>query len=131
MTIYLSVKNALDLHEDIIKTIGGLNGIRNLGLLESAIHAPQQILFGQEMYKSIPEKSSVYLYHIIKNHPFNDGNKRTAFSCFCTFVKANGYCVENKNYLENLCVQIAENDIDKKEIIYLISIHRVISQIFS
>lgn len=62
------------------------------GLLESALDAPKAAMFGMEMYKTVHEKSAVLLFHIIKNHPFNDGNKRTGFmSClaFCEMNKLN------------------------------------------
>lgn len=80
---YLSVEQVIFLHDSIIAEFGGLKGIRDIGLLESALNTPQVTLWGQEMYRTLSEKGAVYVYHLIKNHPFNDGNKRTAYDPDC------------------------------------------------
>lgn len=118
MTKYLSTKQVIDIHDEIIHKTGGLKGIRDIKLLESAINAPQIYLFEAEMYQSIYEKSLIYLYHIIKNHPFIDGNKRTAYATVCIFFKINDCEMNYKDSLEHLCIAIANGSIDKHDLLH-------------
>lgn len=117
--IYLTLDQVLEIHREMLERYSGLAGIRDLGALESAIDAPKAAMFGQEMYKTGAEKGAVYLYHIIKNHPFNDGNKRTALGTWAAFYQVNEFNLEvyNKTNLENLCVAIAEGKIKKEDLI--------------
>jgi death on curing protein len=70
MILYLSVEQIIQIHDRVIAQNGDLPGLRSKNELESAVEAPKVSLYGNEMYKTIAEKCSVYLYHIIKNHPF-------------------------------------------------------------
>jgi len=74
---YLSVEQVLAAHTELIKCYGGSQGVRNRGLLESAVFRPQASAFGQEAYPTLFEKCAVLGYSLIQNHPFLDGNKRT------------------------------------------------------
>jgi death-on-curing protein len=76
---YLTANQVIAFHDTLIEKFGGLSGIRDKNLLYSALNAPKVSFGGKDMYSSIPEKAAVYLYHIAKNHPFNDANKRTAY----------------------------------------------------
>jgi death on curing protein len=93
--IYLSLEQVIALHDMLIAKFGGLSGIRERSLLESAIANPMTAVFGQEMHPTVFDKAASYLYSIARNHPFLDGNKRTASSCALIFLRYNG---ENPRY---------------------------------
>lgn len=67
----------------------GLGGLRDRGLLESAVHRPFQSAFGTDIFPSIEEKAAALFHSLISNHPFIDGNKRTAVTSVCIFLVAN------------------------------------------
>jgi death-on-curing protein len=88
---YLSLEEILRLHFQIIEDYGGSHGVRDENRLKSVISAPIQEVFGEEQYKSIYEKASVYLRNIVGDHPFVDGNKRTAITICIIFLGRNGF----------------------------------------
>src|SRR5690349_8791542 len=88
--IYLSFEQIIELHDALINKFGGLLGIRERGLLESALAAPMMAVFGVELHKTIYNKAAAYLFYIAKNHAFLDGNKRTAAAAALSFLRANG-----------------------------------------
>ncbi|HRW99814.1 MAG TPA: type II toxin-antitoxin system death-on-curing family toxin [Cyclobacteriaceae bacterium] len=75
----ISLTEAERIHEILIDSFGGASGIRDRGILESAIHRPYQTFDGQELYPNPIDKSAAIFESIISNHPFIDGNKRTAY----------------------------------------------------
>lgn len=77
---FVPLVDVIDIHQRQIERFGGLDGIRDEGLLESAVAQPQATFFGEFLHPTICDQASAYLYHIAKNHPFIDGNKRTAFA---------------------------------------------------
>ena len=81
----------LQIHSAAIARFGGLDGVRDEGLLESALAQPFQTFDGEELYPSIAQKAARYAYGIASNHPFADGNKRTATAVMGTFLRMNGY----------------------------------------
>lgn len=81
----------LAIHADQIQRFGGMPGVRDEGLLESALAQPFAAFGGQELYPSIPEKAARYGFGIIKNHPFADGNKRTGAALIFAFLRGNDY----------------------------------------
>ena len=90
---FLTLTEVLEFHKDLIREFGGSPGIRDLGLAESALAMPQAGAGGR-YYHAFPfEMAAAYLYHIVQNHPFVDGNKRTAFAAALTFLELNGYPV--------------------------------------
>ena len=90
-TIFLTLEQVLFIHEDQIARYGGSHGVRDFGLLESAILRAQTTFGGQELYPSIFEKASALMHSLVKNHAFVDGNKRTATVSTLTFLVLNGY----------------------------------------
>ena len=88
---FLTEQEVLCIHDTIISKYGGLHGIRDKGLLESALAAPSSSFGGIFIHASLTEMAAAYLFHIAKNHPFLDGNKRTAFACMDIFLQKNGY----------------------------------------
>ena len=88
---YLTVKDVILLHNFAIDNFGGSHGLRDLGLLESAVMRPQASFGGQDLYKTIFLKTAVLLHSLLLNHVFVDGNKRTAMFSAMTFLELNGY----------------------------------------
>ena len=87
---YLTLIEVLELHRRIIEQSGGALGIRDFGLLESAIAQPRMTFGGEELYSSLIEKSAALGFSIIMNHPFVDGNKRTGHAAVETLLILNG-----------------------------------------
>lgn len=94
-TTYLSVSRVLFIHDQMVKRFGGSHGVRDIGLIESAIARPQSTFDKQELYESLFDKGAALLQSLLKNHPFVDGNKRTALSSAGIFLKLNGYYLVN------------------------------------
>jgi death on curing protein len=80
----------LRMHEEALMLHGGLEGVRDLGLLESALARPKNVFAYSEQAASLAQLAASYAKGIVANHPFADGNKRTAFTVSVTFLKLNG-----------------------------------------
>ncbi|MEM8835846.1 MAG: type II toxin-antitoxin system death-on-curing family toxin [Planctomycetota bacterium] len=88
---FLSVDDVLRLHRIAIADQGGDPGIRDRGLLESALAQPTQQIAGQYTHDDIPSMAAAYLYHLCRNHPFVDGNKRAGLAASIAFLIDNDY----------------------------------------
>lgn len=86
---FLTLNNVMDIHQRQIEVHGGSDGIRDEGLLLSALAMPQAGFFGDYAHKDIYEMAAAYLFHIVMNHPFVDGNKRTAAAAAIIFLGIN------------------------------------------
>ncbi len=86
----LSKKQVLALHSDLIREFGGTEGIRDEGLLESALAAPFQTFDGEPAYPSLKAKAARLGVGLVSNHPFVDGNKRTGAHVMLVFLALNG-----------------------------------------
>ncbi|MFH1900917.1 MAG: type II toxin-antitoxin system death-on-curing family toxin [Candidatus Omnitrophota bacterium] len=91
MIQYLSVEQILIAHTELIKRYGGSEGVRDRGLLESAVFRPQASAFGKDAYVTLFEKCAVLGYSLIQNHSFVDGNKRIGFAAIHLMLLINGY----------------------------------------
>lgn len=89
MIRYPSTDEALELHRLLLKHFGGLGGIRDLGLLESALYRPQT-----GHYKDVVQMAAALMESLLINHPFVDGNKRVAFFLTDTFLRMNGWKIK-------------------------------------
>jgi death on curing protein len=87
---FLTLIEVLELHRRVIGQSGGAFGIRDIGLLESAIAQPQMTFGGEDLYPNLLEKAAALGFSIIMNHPFVDGNKRTGHAATETFLVLNG-----------------------------------------
>ena len=87
---FLDTETVLRLHDRQIERFGGRTGVRNRGLMESALAQPQATFGGELLHPTLADQAAAYLYHLAKNHPFIDGNKRTAFAVMDTFLRLNG-----------------------------------------
>jgi death on curing protein len=88
---YLTVEEVVRLQEMVIAQSGGLPGVKNLGLVESAVALPKQTFGGTELYPSAGEKAAALGFSLARNHGFNDGNKRIAHAAMEAFLVLNGY----------------------------------------
>lgn len=87
---FVPLEDVIFIHEAIIDTIGGKGGIRDFTLLHSAIVRPQASFGGKDLYPSIFDKAASLFHSLLLNHPFNDGNKRTALASCERFLNING-----------------------------------------
>lgn len=97
--ILLSTEQILYLHSKLINATGGIDGIRDKGLLDSALHIPFQTFGGEELFPSVPQKAARLCYGLIQNHAFYDGNKRIGVYVVLVFLELNGMeidCVDEE-----------------------------------
>src|SRR5580658_710935 len=115
MIEYLTLDELLEIHSHMITLFGGLRGIRDKTLLQSAIEMPKSTMFGEDLYPTIYDKAAAYLFCIIKNHPFNDANKRTGCTTAYLFLQANNISIRfsDEDY-EDLAVGVASGQISKE-----------------
>jgi len=119
---YLDIHDVLQICELIIPNLA----IRDQGLLQSAIERPRTTVFGEDAYKTFPEKAAALMHSLARNHPLVDGNKRLAWSATRAFCLLNGYDINlNIDEAESLVLGVAAGKIDVAEIIILINIKRV------
>jgi death on curing protein len=112
--VHLTVEIVLEIHDEALKNFGGSLGIRDEGLLASAVFAPQSSFRGKSPYADIVEIAAAYLFYLCKNHPFVDGNKRTALAAAIVFLRLNG--IETKpdsQEWEKLALDVAASRIDR------------------
>lgn len=123
MTYFIPVTVALEVHDALVETYGGAGGVRDYGLLLSALEMPRASFGGEELHPSLYDKAAAYLYHVAKNHPFIDGNKRTAAALALTFLWMNGVKPKiNARDYEELVVATAEGLITKKQIAHFFAL---------
>lgn len=91
---FLGLEEVLALHADQIERYGGSAGVRDLGLLESAVAAPESSFGGGYLHGSLPEMAAAYFFHLAQNHAFVDGNKRVAAAAMLMFVYLNDHDLE-------------------------------------
>lgn len=87
--VFLTLDEAIDVHMDLVSRYGGHPGIRDINLLLSALAMPQASFAGEFLHRDIFEAAAAYAFHICNNHPFIDGNKRTALACALVFLELN------------------------------------------
>jgi death-on-curing protein len=105
---YLTAEQVLFIHSRLIDETGGSHGIRDVGLLQSAIAKPMATFGGEDLYSDIFQKAAALMESLIKNHPFIDGNKRTAISSTGIFLRINGYSLEtSQKELEDFTLNMA------------------------
>jgi death-on-curing protein len=114
--IFLSLAEVLEVHADQITRYGGRGGVRDLGLLESALAQPEGSFAGEWLHQDLYEMAAAYAYHLCQNHPFVDGNKRTALACALIFLELNGISVRDpRGSLKDMMRALASGKRDKPE----------------
>jgi death on curing protein len=117
VTVYLTAEQVLFVHYRLVSETGGEHGVRDLGLLESAVARPRATFDGQELYPDVFEKASALLESLIQNHPFVDGKKRTGITCAVLFLRQNGISFSAKNAdLEKFTLRVAASKTGRSEI---------------
>lgn len=117
MTFYLTTDDVEMINAHWI----GPDKLRDFGLLESAVLRPQATTFGEDAYPSIHEKAAALLHSLARNHPFLDGNKRTAWAATSVFYQGNGYVLRvDDGEVVALVVDIAEGQVDVPNIAALL-----------
>ncbi len=122
--IFLTLDEVLALHRDQILRYGGISGIRDQGLLSSALGTVSATFGGQFLHQSLYEMAAAYLFHIAQNHPFLDGNKRVALATALVFLWMNDVEVEADDAdLVDLVLGVAEGKISKSEVAVFLQRH--------
>lgn len=88
---YLAVRHILAIHQRVVAKTGGTPPVLNVDQVDSAVAQPRMAFGGQDLYPSIAEKAAALAFSLSLNHPFQDGNKRTAFMSMWMFLSRNGY----------------------------------------
>ena len=115
--IQLVVDDVLYFHEEMERTSRMEKGVRDMGLLASAVNAPFQSFGGVELYPTLTEKAARLCYGIAKNHPFFDGNKRTALHSMLVFLAVNGCALEEQDaVLEEIIIDIASGNLAPEDL---------------
>ena len=112
--LFLDISEILSIHQDQIERYGGVQGVRDITLLESAINMASVTFEGQSLHGDLFEMAAAYLFHIVKNHPFTDGNKRAGAVAAYVFLELNGLELNaDETEYERLVLSIASGDADK------------------
>lgn len=116
MPNFLTLAEVVQIHQDQIQRYGGKVGVRDLGLLESALAQPEASFLGEWFHEDLHEMAAAYAYHICQNHPFLDGNKRTALACALVFLELNRMGVlDPKEKLKDAMIRMASGKMGKQE----------------
>lgn len=119
MTKYLTLEQTLEMQAALVQKFGGLPGVRDSNLLISAVETPKAAMFGDDLYPTVYDKAAVYLFQIVRSHPFNDSNKRTGFIAAYLFLKANKVPIQFEDEVyEEFVVEVAKGKKTKEEIAY-------------
>jgi death-on-curing protein len=116
--LHPTVEAVKAIHREVLQAHGGSAGIRDEGLLDSAAAAPQATMMGKPMFREPVEVAAAYLFYLCRNHPFIDGNKRTALATCLVFLSENGLLSQEKldaDIWEQLVLDVAASRIDREE----------------
>jgi death on curing protein len=114
---FLGIDEIHRIHQDQIARYGGALGVRDEGLLTSAIAQPSASFAGTYLHPTIQEMAAAYLYHLVQNHPFVDGNKRVGAVASLMFLAMNDHELNaSEHEFEKLVLNVASGQIDKPQI---------------
>ncbi len=121
---YLSVEEVIAIHVEAVQDFGGSLELLSLERLKSCLESPQQDVFGEELYPDLASKAAILFFLLIKNHPFMDGNKRTAVLALLEFLERNGSTLEvERQGLYDFTIDVATSKVDKDQIANWIRAH--------
>lgn len=119
--VFLELEEVLEIHRDQIARYGGSSGVRDMALLQSALAMPRAGIGEEYFHADIIEMAGTYLFHIVKNHPFVDGNKRVGAVAAFIFLRMNGYDLKMTNpALEKTVRSVADDGLDKAALMTLL-----------
>jgi death on curing protein len=111
---HLSVEVVREIHAEALQKFGGLDGVRDENLLASAVLTPQSSFGGKSPYVDLVDVAAAYLYYICGNHPFLDGNKRTAMMAAIVFLRLNGMdTLPDNEEWERFILEVAASKLDR------------------
>lgn len=114
--IHLSVENVREIHGEVLEAFGGAAGVRDAALLESAVAAPRASFGGESVFGDLIEVAAAYLFYLCRNHPFVDGNKRTAMAAAIVFLRLNGFApARDSEKWESLVLDVAASKLDREQ----------------
>ncbi len=114
---FMNLGEILEIHRDQFARYGGASGLRDLNLLKSAVAMPQATFDGEFLHPDIFEMAAAYLFHIVGNHPFLDGNKRVGAVACLVFLELNGYeFTAPEKELADIVFALARGDVTKADI---------------
>lgn len=114
--LFLTLAEVIDIHSNQMRLYGGLPGIRDINLLSSAIAMPHASFHGEYLHNDICEMAAAYAFHISKNHPFVDGNKRTALVSALVFPELNGISIsDSQGKLYDAMLDLSTGKLNKSE----------------
>lgn len=115
--VFLELAEVVTIHADQIERYGGTPGIRDVGLLQSAVAVPRSTFAGGLLHEDLCEMAAAYLFHLIRNHPFLDGNKRTGLVAAVVFLAMNGVELEvGERPLERIVRAVAGGEAGKADV---------------
>ena len=115
--LFLTLDEVLEIHSEQIALYGGSEGVRDVAGLESAVATPMATFGGEFLHATIPAMAAAYLFHICQNHPFMDGNKRTAANAAITFLLINDWEPEfSEDELVDLVLSVASGETSKSAV---------------
>lgn len=123
---FLTLEELLKIHHDQISNYGGMHGVLSMGLLDSAIAQPKSQFQGDYLHQDIPQMAEAYAFHLCLNHPFFDGNKRTALVSTLLFLQLNRIeFVCDIFEIQELILDIAKKKITKSKTAQFINEHMI------
>jgi len=115
--IYLTASQVLFIHSRLIDETGGSHGVRDLGLLESAVAHPHATFGGKELYPDLFVKAAALMFSLVNNHPFVDGNKCTGVTATGLFLRLNGRkLIAPSEALEDFTLRVATKEIELSDL---------------
>ncbi len=122
--LFLSVEGVLKIHLQVIHQFGGDPGLRDRGLLASAVAMPQASFDGKDLHGSLVEKAAAYHFHLCTHHPFLDGNKRVAVVAAELFLWINGHQLPATDAeIEKLTMGVASGQLPKDHVSEFFATH--------
>jgi len=121
---YLEKNLVLLLHRQLVEAFGGSHGVRDDGLLDSALAMPYMTFCGQDLYPSLEAKAAQLCFGLVKNHPFIDGNKRIGAHCMLVLLEANGMFLQyEQEELQDCILSLAKSELSAEELVAWIKSH--------
>lgn len=123
---FLTLEEVLELHDRIIRSSGGSTGVRELGMLESAVAQPRMTFEGKDLYPDLVAKAGALGFSLIANHPFVDGNKRVGHAPMETFLVLNGHEIDAPvDEQERMILAVASGEIARDGLLQWLREHTV------
>ena len=122
--LFLTFAEIIEIHDYQINHFGGSDGLRSVEMLKSAIGMPSSTFSGEYLHPTIPEMAAAYLFHLVENHPFLDGNKRVGAMASLVLLDLNGYEFDaTDEQFTNLVMRVASGKMLKSEVVLFFQQH--------